>query len=153
MMMTTQSHSEDMDMTTQLRDLLRECHSWIEQNTDDRYCATSACGELLDSILAALASRATSGGADAQDAAIWRHIAQERYADYRKERTPDERDYAIEGSLDALFNSYKTTGKFKSVFCSQCGAQFPANYHGYSSCDSHIASPSSPEVVAKEMKK
>jgi hypothetical protein len=41
------------------------------------------------------------------DAKVWRHIAQEQC----RARDPNERDYAIEGALDALFNGYRKTGK------------------------------------------
>jgi len=73
------------------------------------------------------------------DAVVWRHIAQERYADFRRAVDPKETGYPVDGALDSLFNAYRKTGKFNQVFCSQCGGAFPSNYHGYSHCTDHAA--------------
>jgi hypothetical protein len=74
-----------------------------------------------------------------QNAVVWRHVAQEQYAALRRELAPKETGYAIEGALDSLFAAYRKTGKFNSVFCSQCGGEFAGNYHGYSHCEDHAA--------------
>ena len=76
-----------------------------------------------------------------KDAEVWRHIAQERYADYRKVCDPKETGYPIEGALDSLFAGYRKGGKHSQVFCSQCGCAFGPNYHGYSHCTDHAAIP------------
>jgi hypothetical protein len=74
-----------------------------------------------------------------EDVRVWRHVAQERYADYRRVAFPEETNYPIEGCLDALFRSYRKTGKYREVFCSECGRAFGANWHGYSTCAEHTA--------------
>jgi hypothetical protein len=67
MMMTTQSHSEDMDMTTQLRDLLREQAEddglWFVAKTAPEAYLQQDLRRLHHVAEAALASRATSGEA------------------------------------------------------------------------------------------
>lgn len=68
-----------------------------------------------------------------KDVEVWRHIAQEQYALLRREY----KGAAIEGALDSLFASYRAEGRYSTVFCSQCGQAFPANYHGYSDCREH----------------
>ena len=93
--------------------------------------------EALEKECAALRQERDSARADAE---VWRHIAQEQYSWLRRARDQNERGYAIEGALDALFNGYRKTGKFSQVFCSQCGGAFlHHNYHGYSHCEDHIA--------------
>jgi len=99
-----------------------------DANKEILIAAVNALPGLLDRLEAAEA-----------DAVVWRHIAQERYADFRRAVDPKETGYPVDGALDSLFNAYRKTGKFNQVFCSQCGGAFPSNYHGYSHCTDHAA--------------
>lgn len=116
-----------------LQEAYREARSALAEVTKER---DGLMGD-LHKTAEILAARESELAECRKDAEVWRHIAQERYADYRRACNPAETGYAIEGALDALFRGYRRGGKHHQVFCSQCGGAFGPNYHGYSHCWDH----------------
>jgi hypothetical protein len=112
------------------------CDKWKDSGAPVHADCAYMCIEANGAELAALRADAERLS---EDVRVWRHVAQERYADYRRVAFPEETNYPIEGCLDALFRSYRKTGKYREVFCSECGRAFGANWHGYSTCAEHTA--------------